>query len=127
MAEAIMEQITDRSRDACFNPELPSQGDGEKGTMTHSSIIERGEKVLNVSVAPNPATTWTTINYILPKHGTKALLTLTNALGVNVLSMELEGAQGSKVLDLRDLAAGVYVYTIRYEQYTEIGKLVITK
>ena len=125
MAEAIMEQITDRGKDACFIPELPNGGDESKGTMTHSNITEKEEKVLNVSVAPNPATTWTTVNYSLPKQGTKALLTLTNVLGVNVLSVELEGAQGSKVLDLRGLAAGVYVYTIRYEQFTEIGKLVI--
>jgi hypothetical protein len=41
--------------------------------------------------------------------------------------MELEGTQGNKVLDLRNFAAGVYVYTILYEQYTEIGKLAITK
>ena len=127
MAEAILEQITDRSRDACFSPELPNGGDGDKGIMTHSNITEKEEKVLNVSVAPNPATTWTTVNYALPKQGTKALFTLTNALGINVLSVELEGAQGSKVLDLRGLAAGVYVYTIRYEQFTEIGKLVIEK
>jgi hypothetical protein len=127
MAEALMEQITGRGREACFIPELPNGGDGDKGIMTHSSLNESREKVLDVSVAPNPATTWTTVNYILPKHGTKALLTLTNALGVNVLSVELEGTQGNKVLDLRNLAAGVYVYTIRYEQFTEIGKLVITR
>ena len=62
MAEALMEQITGRGRDACFIPELPNGGDESKGTMTHSNITEKEEKVLNVSVAPNPATTWTTVN-----------------------------------------------------------------
>ena len=80
-----------------------------------------------VSVAPNPATTWTTINYTLPDEGKKAFLTLTNPIGVNVLSIELEGAQGNKILDLRNLAAGVYVYTVRCEQFTGKGKLVITQ
>ena len=95
--------------------------------MKHTSIAENKKNDLKVSVAPNPAMTWTTVNYTLPEKGKKALLTLTNTLGVNVLSVELEGTQGNKVLDLRSLAAGVYVYTIRYEQFTEMGKLVITK
>jgi hypothetical protein len=89
--------------------------------------MESKASCMNVSVGPNPATTWTKVNYTLPDNGTKALLTLTNSIGVNVLTMELEGVQGNKVLDLRNFAAGVYVYSIRYEQYTEMGKLVITK
>ena len=122
-----MEQITGRGKDACFSPESRDFGNGDKGGMTHSSVTESEETGLAVSVAPNPATTWTTVNYTLPDNGKKALLTLTNALGINVLSMQLEGNQGNKVLDLRNLAAGVYVFTLRYEQCTEIGKLVITK
>ena len=127
MAEALMEQITGRGKDACFSPESRDFGNGDKGGMTHSSVTESEETGLAVSVAPNPATTWTTVNYTLPDNGKKALLTLTNALGINVLSMQLEGNQGNKVLDLRNLAAGVYVFTLHYEQCTEIGKLVITK
>lgn len=129
MAEALMEQITvtDRGKDACFSPESRDFGNGDKGGVKHTSIAENKKNDLKVSVAPNPAMTWTTVNYTLPEKGKKALLTLTNTLGVNVLSVELEGTQGNKVLDLRSLAAGVYVYTIRCEQYTEIGKLVITK
>lgn len=81
----------------------------------------------SVSVAPNPATTWTTIDYTLPAKVSKAILTITNAVGVNVLSKELEGVKNSKVLDLQGLAAGVYIYTIRCGQCVEKGKLVITK
>jgi hypothetical protein len=122
-----MEQITGRSGDACLDLKLPGLRGGDKGGTTHSNVAKSEIKGVDVSVGPNPATTWTTVNYTLPDNGTKALLTLTNSIGVNVLSMELEGAQGNKVLDLRNFAAGVYVYTVRYEQYTEIGKLVITK
>lgn len=127
MAKVLMEQITDRAGNVCLDVEMPKLGDGGKGRKTDSDVYESKTSSLNVSVGPNPATTWTTINYTLPEEGKKAMLTLTNSIGVNVLSMELEGAQGNKVLDLRNFAAGVYVYTIRYEQYTEIGKLVITK
>ena len=127
MARSLMEQITGRSGDACLDLKLPGLRSGDKGGMTYSNTVESEKNGMNVSVGPNPATTWTTVNYTLPDNGTKALLTLTNSMGVNVLTMELEGAQGNKVLDLRGFAAGVYVYTVRYEQYTEIGKLVITK
>ncbi len=127
MAKVLREQITGKGEDACLDLEMPKLGDGGKGRMTDSDVYESKTSSMNVSVGPNPATTWTTVNYTLPEEGKKALLTLTNSIGVNVLSMELEGVQGNKVLDLRGFAAGVYVYTIRYEQYTEMGKLVITK
>ena len=127
MARSLMEQITGRSGDICLDPELPGLRSGDKGGMTYSNTVESEKNGMNVSVGPNPATTWTTVNYTLPDNGTKAMLTLTNSIGVNVLTMELEGAQGNKVLDLRGFASGVYVYTVRYEQYNEIGKLVIRK
>lgn len=127
MAEVLMEQITERGMDACFDAESRGFGNGDRAGMTYSSIVESEENGLNVGVAPNPAMTWTMVNYSLPKQGTRASLTLTDMLGVKVLSMELEGTQGNKAIDLRNLAAGVYVYTVRYEQFIETGKLVITR
>ena len=50
-----------------------------------------------------------------------------NALGVTVMTDELNGNQGQKVLDLRDLSDGVYVYTISCGEYVQTGKLVIAK
>ena len=82
---------------------------------------------LNVTLSPNPATTWTTINYSLPANVTKASLTITNSLGMNMYNTDLEGAAGNKVIDLRGFAAGVYIYTIQYEQSIETGKMVITR
>ena len=127
MARVLKEKITGRGdNDVCLNPEMPDLGDGGKVGTTFSNSFEGNASSLNVSVSPNPATTWTTVNYSLPDNGSKALLTLTNSLGVNVFSMELDGVQGNKVIDLRNLSAGVYIYTIRFEHYTETGKLIIT-
>lgn len=99
--------------------------ENERGINMDSSL----NKALgfSVNVTPNPAITWVTIDYTLPMKTAKATLTMTNTIGTNVLSTELEGIQGSKVLDLRGLAAGVYMYTIRCGQYVENGKLVIAK
>ncbi|MBQ6730252.1 MAG: T9SS type A sorting domain-containing protein [Bacteroidales bacterium] len=52
---------------------------------------------------------------------------MTNALGVTVFSSELNGHQGQKVLDLRHLSDGVYVYTVQCGEFVQTGKLVITK
>ncbi|MBQ8959027.1 MAG: T9SS type A sorting domain-containing protein [Bacteroidales bacterium] len=82
---------------------------------------------MSVSVKPNPATTWTAVDFTLPGDATKATITITSALGVTVLSSELNGHQGQKVLDLRNLSDGVYVYTVRCGELVQTGKLVITK
>ena len=79
------------------------------------------------SVGPNPATTWATVEYTLPGDMSKASFTVTNTLGVTVMSTELNGKQGQKVLDLRGLADGVYVYSVRCGDRITTGKLIITK
>lgn len=127
MAEVLMEQVTGGCEGFCFYPGLPEAGDGGKGGRLYPDDAINKAVGLSTNVGPNPATTWTTVNYVLPGNGAKALLSLTNSLGVTVYSTELDGATGSKVIDLRGLAAGVYVYTIRYNQYVETGKLVISK
>ena len=82
---------------------------------------------LSISVKPNPATTWTAVDYSLPAKLSKATITVSNVLGVIVMSTELNGNQGQKVLDLHGLADGVYLYTIKCGEYVQTGKLVIAK
>lgn len=125
MAESLLAEVTDDNDNGCITITEP-EGNGTDRGMTLSTSLNDALG-FSVSVAPNPATTWTTIDYTLPAKVSKAILTITNAVGVNVLSKELEGVQNSKVLDLRGLAAGVYIYTIRCGQCVEKGKLVITK
>lgn len=127
MAMAMIEQVSNRETSSCLDPELPDSERGEKGWNGYTGVASNRATAFDVTLSPNPATTWTTVNYTLPDNTTKAVLTLTNMLGVNVLTKELDGSQGNKVIDLSGFATGVYVYTIRYEQFTETGKLVITK
>ena len=44
-----------------------------------------------------------------------------------VMSTELNGKQGQKVIDLRGLANGMYVYSVRCGNYVQTGKLAVTK
>ena len=54
-------------------------------------------------------------------------MTITNALGVTVAAYDLSGNASQKVLDLRDLADGVYAYTVYCGKLSQTGKLVIVK
>ena len=100
---------------------------GDRGKSDIWGATGNNAAGFSVSVSPNPATTWTTVEYTLPSPASKATMILTNTLGVQVRSMELGGTQGQKVLDLSNLADGVYMYTVRYGEYMQTGKLVVTK
>jgi len=126
MAEALLVGIDGRSVTS-FCPELPIPKRGDRGGNVNTGVLVNEAMGFTVSVSPSPATTWTKVDYTLPAGADKAMLTLTSTLGVKVMDVELGGSQGSKVLDLRGLAAGVYAYSIRCGGHVETGKLVITK
>lgn len=129
MAQAILlevgeERYVENTFD-CPSLTLPQGGHGRGYTFTQEDISKA--LGMNISVKPNPATTWTAVDYTLPARLSKATITITNTLGVTVMSTELNGNQGQKVLDLRGMADGVYVYTISCGEYVQTGKLIITK
>lgn len=109
----------------CPSLTLPGRGQEKGHALTQENI--NTALGLTAFVNPNPATTWTVVNYTMPVQLSKATLKITNPLGVVVLWTELDGNQGQKVLDLRSLADGVYVYTINCGDYTRSGKLIIAK
>lgn len=126
MAQSLLEQVLDTIIETC--PEhITDMEEGNRGSGFYDNQSVNKAIGVTTNVGPNPATTWTTVEYTLPSETSTAILTLTNTLGINVLSTDLNGKQGNKVLDLRGLASGIYIYTIRYEQHIETGKLIITK
>lgn len=110
-------------------PTLTFDNGGDRGGRDCAFTQEDLGRALgmSVSVNPNPATTWTAVDFTLPGDAVKAIITITNTLGVTVSSSELSGHQGQKVLDLRHLPDGVYVYSVRCGEYVRTGKLVISK
>lgn len=127
MAQSLQEQVTGVMTETCLDleePELPG-GDRSQAFVDEGSMNKAvGFKA---SLSPNPATTWAVVDYTLPPTLSKAIIVLTNTLGVTVMTTELNGTQGQKVLDLRSLPDGVYLYTIRCGSYMETGKLVVTQ
>lgn len=127
MAEAILMERSGEFVSSQSCPTMPDNegGNREKGSATDTSMNEAMGFTLEIS--PNPATTWTTVEFALPSNKSRAAITITNAFGVTMMSTELNGKQGQKVLDLRGLADGVYVYTVSCEEYMHSGKLIVTK
>ena len=79
------------------------------------------------SVIPSPATTWVNVEYKLPEKHYDAVMTIVNMLGLKVKTVELSGTQGIITVDLRDLPAGIYGYSVRSGDYQKAGRIIITK
>ena len=125
MAGSIMESVYGVGAFSCPQTDLSK---GDRGTASSYSSEEIGKAVgLACSTSPNPATTWVAVDYTLPGGASKATLAVTNALGVTVVSTELDGSTGQKVLDLRPLANGVYTCTVLCGKYQMTSKLVVAK
>lgn len=125
MAEVLLEGISGNETPRIGCPEMPQTGRGGKTMATDTSLNETLGFL--VSANPNPATTWVAVDYSLPDTAEKAALALTNAMGVTVLSAELNGRQGQKVFDLRDVASGVYTMTFRCGELTTVRKIIVAR
>ena len=104
------------------------EAQGNNSVRNRTSAVNTHEQKDNsVKVSPNPATTWTVIDYILPQGFDKLSFTLTNMHGVQVLNTFVYGNQGQKTIDLQTVSPGIYFYTISYGEYAINGKIVITE
>ena len=77
---------------------------------------------------PNPAVTSTRIPYSVPEPG-KVTVEVSTALGQVIYTTVQEAEQGINYIDLQtaDLAAGIYYYTIHYQDVTLTKKMVVEK
>lgn len=127
MAEAMLMERSGEFMSSQSCPTMPDNEGGNRGIGKDMDISINEALGFTVGISPNPATTWTAVEYTLPVNMAKATITVSNALGVTVMTTELNGNQGQKVLDLRGLADGVYVYTVSCGEYMHSGKLIVTK
>jgi len=82
---------------------------------------------LEITAKPNPATDWVAFDYTLPENESTAILTLTDITGKTIESFNLNGKQGQKVWDTRDVKSGTYIYTLKVASFNKTGKIVLTK
>jgi|GEM_PF-4468164 hypothetical protein len=79
-----------------------------------------------VHVFPNPATNQVHVSWLIAEQPTNARITLVDALGRAVLQQQFTEAQGSneQVVQIEQLAAGMYHYTLATSAGQYTGKLV---
>ena len=122
MAEAILAENRGMPTiviSAC--PTIPNFASAVRGTDESEMTSDTAFKV---ELSPNPATTNVEVSYTLPEGMTSATLVMINALGVNVMTVHLDGNNGKTTLSLEELPSGIYFYTIRCGENVKSGKLV---
>ena len=90
-------------------PTLPTGQGGNKGSYNN---VESESFGYCISATPNPTRTQLNVSYVLPDMSTQASLQIANALGVNMMTVKLEGSVGKKTIDISDLNPGIYYLTI---------------
>ena len=122
MAEAILAEnrgLPTIVISAC--PTIPNFATAVRGTDESEMTSDTAFKV---ELSPNPASTKVEVSYTLPEGLTSATLVMTNTLGVNVMTVHLDGNNGKTTLSLEELPSGIYFYTIRCGENVKTGKLV---
>jgi hypothetical protein len=125
MAQSIMESVYGITISTC--PQIDSNVErGNKSSVFTVEDISKA-KGLDFSISPNPANSWCSLDYTLPGDCMNATIIITDIFGVKVYENILSGNQGNKVIDLRDIASGIYTCTIRCNDCQVTNKLVIAQ
>lgn len=94
-----------------------------------SSISEQAVYDLELGQnSPNPATNYTYIPYTLETAGT-ATIKVTNLMGEVVYERNVQGSPGAARLkvDVTDISAGIYLYSIEADQKVKTKRMLINK
>lgn len=78
-----------------------------------------------LEVRPNPVDDRVVFSYTLPAAREGALLTLTDAQGRRIKTFTLQDKEGQKLIDVRNLNAGIYFYTLTAGTHSRSGKLMV--
>ena len=92
--------------DRCLSP--LTGGDSQPKSRPVRQQPVAGAECLFLSIAPNPATTWSTFTYMLPQEAKDAYIEVSDAQGRSIEQFRIIMAQGQLVWDTRSKAPGVY-------------------
>ena len=123
IARGILQYAYGYNYSQCSSFEVASYKES-KVVKLNSLAQARG---LVVEIGPNPANQWASVHYTLPLNEKDALLTIMDAQGRQLRSITITGTEGQKLIDLRDLEVGLYLYTLTTKSLTKSGKLIISR
>jgi hypothetical protein len=87
------------------------------------------EKMLGIeiSVEPNPAKEWAVFKYSLPDNDAEGVIMISDASGKLITTIPINGKQGQKIWDTREIKSGMYFYTVHVSGFKKSGKIVVSK
>lgn len=84
--------------------------------------------IASVRVLPNPANSYASFIWDMKSYDKPAILYIYDQTGKNVMTKEIENAQGQWIWDLKNTPSGVYVYTLKSDQLILYsGKVIVNK
>ena len=129
LAQALLEG-TGRRQDLLLCPPdiIDEYRYQSEGTDSRSDgVKEDVSPQFSVSVIPSPTKDKASIQYSLPDGTLHASFALYSMTGMRVMSLELDGRQKSKSIDLNDIPAGVYTYVVHCDGLAKTGKMVVVE
>jgi hypothetical protein len=82
---------------------------------------------IEISVEPNPAKEWAVFNYSLPDSDADGVIKISDVSGKLITTLPINGKQGQKIWDTREIKSGVYFYTLHVSGFNKSGKIVVSK
>lgn len=107
-------------------------GNNEKAAIAQLPNIKSANTVKNsseqLSIFPNPATTYTIIEYTLPANSSNSSVSIYNTHGVVVWQQEIKRAKDQVIIDLSNYTSGSYIVSLQLGNQTVASKsLSVTK
>jgi hypothetical protein len=92
----------------CRSPRTGGEFGGDKNRLL-GGYPKQDDARDEITLAPNPTQTWSTVTYNLVSEPSDGLITVKDATGRVLLIERMTGKEGQVVLDTRGLAQGVYL------------------
>lgn len=105
--------------------ECPLLPDSLSLKQHHDASFYSTKDAIQISVKPNPASSWVAFDYVLPFDVSEGTIHISDISGQLIKSIFLDRNKGQKVLDTRHIPAGMYIYKIESSGFTKSGKLII--
>jgi hypothetical protein len=104
-----------------YHPTLPEAGQEKRGALPLTKITKG-----NLTIYPNPTTTWAEVRYRLPKEITQGRLVITSTTGQEILTRIVQGQEGNITINTRKWLTGTY-FVVLYtdEKAVEQTQLII--
>jgi len=107
-------------------------GNSEKAAIAQLPDIKSANTAKNnseqLSIFPNPATTYTIIEYTLPAYSSNSSVSIYNTNGVVVWKQEIKSAKDQLIIDLYSITSGSYIVSLQSGNQTLASKpLSVTK